>query len=83
MATKKVASKKTVAPAQAAAEKKPTPKKTVAPKKTASKTAQVPPTHREVEMLAYELWEHGGKLHGNDAQHWSQAEHQLGNQRSR
>jgi hypothetical protein len=89
MATKKVASKKTAAPVQAAAEKKPTAekkaalKKTPAPKKTASSPTQVAPTHRDIEMLAYELWEQGGGLHGNDAQHWSRAEHQLKNQRSK
>ena len=62
-----------------------TPKKKTAPRKTAAKkktvlpaeSSLVPPTHREVELLAYQLWVDRGRPHGDDAQDWLRAEEQL------
>ena len=62
-----------------------TPKKKTAPRKTASKNREVqppqssyvPPTHHDVELLAYRLWIDRGRHHGDDAQDWLRAEEQL------
>jgi hypothetical protein len=62
-----------------------TPKKKATPRKTSAKkkedlpaeSSHVPPTHQEVELLAYQLWVNRGRPHGNDAQDWLRAEEQL------
>jgi Protein of unknown function (DUF2934) len=62
-----------------------TPKKKATPRKTAAKkkevlpaeSSYVPPSHKEVELLAYQLWVDRGRPHGNDAQDWLRAEEQL------
>ena len=62
-----------------------TPKKKTTPRKTAVKkkavlpteSSSVPPTHQEVELLAYQLWLDRGKHDGNDAQDWLRAEEKL------
>jgi hypothetical protein len=62
-----------------------TPKKKATPRKTAAKknavlpaeSSGVPPTHQEVELLAYQLWVDRGRPHGDHAQDWSRAEEQL------
>jgi hypothetical protein len=30
--------------------------------------------HDEIEMIAYELWEKSGRVHGRDLEHWFEAE---------
>jgi hypothetical protein len=30
--------------------------------------------HEEIEMIAYELWEQTGRIHGRDLEHWFEAE---------
>ena len=59
--------------------KKAAPRKVAAKKKTTTpaEPSNVPPTHREVELLAYQLWVDSGRPHGNDAQDWLRAEEQL------
>ena len=62
-----------------------TPKKKTAPRKTAAKkkavlpaeSCLVPPSHREVELLAYQLWVNRGRPYGDGAQDWLRAEEQL------
>jgi hypothetical protein len=62
-----------------------TPKKKATPRKTAAKkkevlpaeSSYVPPTHKEVELLAYQLWVDRGRPHGDDAQDWLRAEEQF------
>jgi hypothetical protein len=55
------------------------PRKTVAKKKATppAEPSNVPPTHQEVEMLAYQLWVDRGHHHGDDAQDWLRAEEEL------
>lgn len=62
--------------------KKTTPRKTAAKKKVAppAESSYVPPTHQEVELLAYRLWVDRGSHHGDDAQDWLRAEEQLRHQ---
>ncbi|MBB5061571.1 hypothetical protein HDF16_006307 [Granulicella aggregans] len=58
--------------------KKTAPRKTAAKKKTApAEPSNVPPTHQDVELLAYQLWADRGHHHGDDAQDWLHAEEQL------
>jgi hypothetical protein len=59
--------------------KKTAPRKTTAKKKAIlpPESTYVPPTHQEVELLAYQLWVNRGKPHGDDAQDWSHAVEQL------
>jgi hypothetical protein len=35
------------------------------------------PTHEEIAVCAYLIWEKEGRPHGRDQEHWSQAEAQL------
>ena len=35
------------------------------------------PTHKDIEKLAYDLWEREGKPHGNDHHYYYEAEKQL------
>ena len=35
------------------------------------------PTQKDIEQLAYDLWERDGKPHGNDHHHYYEAERQL------
>jgi hypothetical protein len=44
---------------------------------TAAEPSNVPPTHQEVELLAYQLWVDRGHHHGDDAHDWLRAEEQL------
>ena len=30
--------------------------------------------HEKIEMIAYELWEKSGRVHGRDLEHWFEAE---------
>lgn len=61
------------------------PKKKAAARKTAAKkkavlpteSSYVPPTHQEVELLAYQLWVDRGSHHGDDVQNWLHAEERL------
>ena len=88
MATKKSATKK-AASTDAVTEKNPA-KKTAAKKIAAKKTAAAPPsaeqpkaaakakpTHHDIELRAYLLWERDGKKHGQHDSHWHQAEKEL------
>ncbi len=93
MATKKSPSKKTAPnePAGKTAAKKTAEKKIAAstvdvqasaaaetqPKAAAKATAKPQPTHHEISVQAYLLWERGGKQHGQHAAHWQQAERDL------
>ena len=36
-----------------------------------------PASHEEIAVRAYELFEHDGRTHGHDLEHWLQAERQL------
>jgi len=61
-----------------------TAKKKSAPRKTAPKkviltkeSPTMPPTHQDVELLAYQQWENRGRQHGDDTQDWLEAESQL------
>lgn len=43
-----------------------------------SKTpTEQPPTQMEIALHAYHIWEHAGRPHGHDAEHWQQAEREL------
>lgn len=93
MATKKSASKKTAgseAAAEKTAAKKAPAKKTAATKTTdlqasapeqthkgAEKTAKAHPSHHDISVRAYLLWEQDGKKHGHHDQYWKQAEREL------
>jgi len=35
------------------------------------------PSHEQIAVRAYELWEHQGRPHGVDLEHWLEAERQL------
>ena len=61
-----------------------TAKKKSTARKTAPKTVilttespTAPPTHHDVQLLAYQQWENRGRQNGDDAQDWLQAESQL------
>jgi hypothetical protein len=43
----------------------------------ASKGPRGPPTREEVALAAYYLWEHEGRPHGRDQEHWRQESGQL------
>ncbi|HLI76937.1 MAG TPA: DUF2934 domain-containing protein [Acidobacteriaceae bacterium] len=88
MATKKAASKKTAGteavPEKTAAKKAPA-KKTAA-KKTPEKPAATEaaeaapkghPSHHDISVRAYLLWERDGKKHGHHDHYWKQAEKEL------
>lgn len=85
MATKKSASKKAAegpgAPVKAAAKKvdaKKTPeKKTVAAAAPQTGAGKARPSHHDIEVQAYLLWERDGKKHGHHDQYWQQAEREL------
>ncbi len=35
------------------------------------------PTHEEIALQAYQLWQDGGSIHGTDVETWLEAERQL------
>ncbi len=93
MATKKSASKKATGTETAAAEKTAPAKKTAAKEtaaktastqtaspeqpKAAAKIAKSKPTHHDISVQAYLIWEREGKKHGHHDQYWQQAEKEL------
>ncbi len=93
MATKKSASKKAAgtevaaektvakkAPAKKTAAKKTTEGQESAPEQTtkaADKTTKAHPSHHDISVRAYLLWERDGKKHGHHDHYWKQAEQEL------
>ncbi len=45
--------------------------------KTAAKTARPHPSHHDISVRAYLLWEQDGKKHGHHDHYWTQAEREL------
>jgi hypothetical protein len=43
----------------------------------ASVAVAVPPTHEQIAVRAYALYEMEGRPHGRDAEHWARAEAEL------
>ena len=81
-AEKNTAAKKS--PAKKTAAKKATDLQASAPEqttkaasKTASHTEKAHPSHHDIEIRAYLLWEQDGKKHGHHDQYWKQAEREL------
>ena len=74
VSAKKVAAKKTT-DLQASA---PEPTTAKAAAKTPEKTAGKPhPSHHDISLRAYLLWEQDGKKHGHHDHYWKQAEREL------
>ncbi len=75
-AAKKTVAKKTAAKKTAAGQH-PSETQTAAAEQPKAAAHKAKPTHHDIELHAYLLWERDGKPHGNHVDYWHRAEKEL------